>query len=268
MQLSTEAAPSTAPSRIEPERQQKDHLCGPFHAARVLRDIAGTESGGEPLDQDLVALHAGTALPARAVGPQVPPGAASHRGCRFGLPRVEPERSGTSPSGLATALTELSGGRLVCVPVSGAWTAVAVERLVADACALGARLLANIRTGLLWASRPPREALIGALSGTGPEAPPAADWDTGHFVELVELVRGRAGALVIVQDSYPTLGWNGTHLQPPGALAAALMRGDGRDGGVLAVVSPQAAPAATALVGSLGLATQMWDNSSEGDRDR
>ena len=39
--------------------------------------------------------------------------------------------------------------------------------------------------------------------------PPPADWDTGHFVELAQLLRGRRGALVLVRDSYPTLGWAG-----------------------------------------------------------
>ena len=75
--------------------QQKDNLCGPFHAARILRDAGLSESGGEPLDQDLVALRAGTVLPVREDGPQVPPGALSITAYRYELPRVDPAASGS-----------------------------------------------------------------------------------------------------------------------------------------------------------------------------
>jgi hypothetical protein len=242
------------------ERQQKDNLCGPFHIARILRESGLSEWEGEPVDQDLVALRAGTVLPEREVGPQVPPGAINRRDYRFELPRADQSYAGTSAAGLAAALTELSGGRLSCVPVSGTWSAGAVERLVSEGRTSGWRLIANIRTGLLWASRPPLEALLGALAGQEPLQAPAPDWDVGHFIELVHVVQGQVGALVIVQDSYPSLGWRGTYLQPPAALAAALMRGDGRSGGVLVVVAPEAASAVEELVGELGLAPEIWDN--------
>jgi hypothetical protein len=243
------------------ERQQKDNLCGPFHAARLLREELGvTEFDGEPLDQDLVALHAGTLLPDHDVGPQVPPGAVNLRDYRFALARADEARAGTTAAGLAAALAELSGGRLVVVPVSGSWTPEVVERLVVGGRGAGARLIANVRTGLLWGSRPSLEVLLDALEGRLPADAPAADWNAGHFVELVQLVRGQGGALAVVRDSYPSLGWGGTHLQPPAALAAALLRGDGRGGGVLAVTGPDEAPAIEQLVTELGLATEMWDN--------
>ncbi len=242
------------------ERQQKDSLCGPFHAARVLHDAGVSERDGEPVDQDLVALRAGTLLPVAEVGPQVPPGATNWREYRYVLGRAEPERGGTSPGGLARAIEELSGGRLVCVPLSGTWSASTVERLLERAAGSRARLIANLRSGLLWGSRPPIEALLAALDGFELTDPPAADWDAGHFVELVQSLRGRRGTLVLVRDSYPSLGWMGCHLQPPAALAAALMRGDGRSGGVIGVGSADAAPAIEQLAIELGLRTEFWDN--------
>ncbi|HSO97979.1 MAG TPA: hypothetical protein VLP43_03435 [Solirubrobacteraceae bacterium] len=264
MHSSTETPSSTALADAGLQLQQKDNLCGPFHAARTLRDIGVTEWEGAPVDQDLVALHAGTALPEREIGPQVPPGAANLRDYRYELPRVEQAASGTSPAALAAAISELSGGRLVCVPVSGAWSTEVVERLVLEGRTIGARLMANIRSGLLWGSRPPLDLLIGRLAGEDAAHPPGADWDVGHFVELAEVVCGRRGALVVVQDSYPTLGWNGTHLQPPGALAAALSRGDGKQGGVLAVSAPELETAVRELVAEVGMSSEMWDNSSTG----
>jgi hypothetical protein len=121
-------------------------------------------------------------------------------------------------------------------------------------------LIANVRTGLLWGSRPPVEALLEALDGADVAEPPPADWDVGHFVELVGLVRGRGGSLLVVRDSYPALGYRGIHLQPPAALAAALNRDDGRQGGVLAVIEPRGAGAVEAVASELGLKTEMWDN--------
>jgi hypothetical protein len=229
------------------ESQQKDYLCGPFHAARLLRDH------GVAVDQDLVALRAGTSC---AVDGEVPPGAVSYRDYRFEFPRADLEQAGTSPRGLAAAIEGLSEGALVCVPLSGPWSADAVSAVLG----LEARLIANLRTGLLWGSRPPLEALLAVLDGRPVAEPPPADWDVGHFVELVQLVRARRGSLVVVRDSYAALGYNGVHLQPPAVLAAALNRDDGRRGGVLAVLEPHGARAVQTLATEQGLRTEMWDN--------
>jgi hypothetical protein len=91
---------------------------------------------------------------------------------------------------------------------------------------------------------------------------PPPDWDAGHFVELAMLIRGPKNALVAVRDSYPTLGWNGHHLQPPRVVAAALLRGDGRQGGVLAIVPRHKTDSAAALVAELGLQVGTWNNGS------
>jgi hypothetical protein len=213
-----------------------------------------------------VALRARTVLPAREDEPQVPPGAVSLTDYRHPLPLVEPELAGTSAADLAAALEELSDGRVGCVPLSGdAWGGGIVERLVDRARSIDARLIANIRTGRLWGSRPPAELLIAWLEGDDlPAPPPEADWDVGHFVELSAVVRGRARehALIVVRDSYPTLGWDGHHLQPPDVVAAALRRDDGHGGGVLAVVPGERADDAVALAAELGLDIEMWDNGT------
>jgi hypothetical protein len=237
----------------------------------VLHDIGVTEWEAEPLDQDLVAVHAGATLPEVEVGRQVPPGAENLRDYRFELPRGDQAHSGTPVRGLAAAIEKLSAGRLACVPLSGEWTAARVQALLdgvgglptlAGADAPRPRLIANVRTGRFWCSRPPLELLLAVLEGEEVAKPPAPDWDAGHFVELMQLLRGRRGALVLVRDSYPTLGWDGVHLQPPAAVAAALTRGDGRGGGVLAVVPPQGVAELERLGCELGLHVKMWDNRS------
>jgi len=242
--------------------QQKDNLCGPFHAARVLREAGIVSWDGEELDQDLMALESGTVLPEVEEGPQVPPGAVSFRDYRLDLPRAPAAESGTSAGGLARAIEQAAAGALRCVPLRGPWSTAAVERLVEAAPDLGARLLANVSTAPLWGSRPPLEALLAQLDGESPDTPPAPDWEVGHFVELCRLLRGGGGSLVLVVDSYPSLGWMGRHLQPPAALAAALERGDGREGGVLVVAPPESADGVAALAAELGLELALWDNGT------
>src|SRR5438128_11770029 len=133
----------TAPGQGQ-AAQQKDNLCGPFWAARLLAD-AGIETwDGEQLDEDLVALRAGTFLPEPDDG-SVPPGAESRTGYRFELPRVEPALSGTAAGRLAEAIEGASRGILRCVPIRRAWTEQRVSELVDGA--RGARLIANVRTG-------------------------------------------------------------------------------------------------------------------------
>ena len=237
------------------ERQQRDHLCAPFCAARALRDI------GLAVDEDELARRAQTVLPDRQVTDAVPPGAANLTGYPAGLATGPPERAGTAAAPLAEAIEAVTDGAVRCAGVHGEWSADAVQRVVEEGRALGARLLANLRTGLLWASRPPVAASLAQLEGEGaPDVAP--DWDAGHFVELLALVRGPGGALVVVHDTYPTLGFDGHHLQPPAALAAALRRDDGRQGGVLAIASPQSVAPIEALAARLGLHNGMWDNGT------
>jgi hypothetical protein len=59
---------------------------------------------------------------------------------------------------------------------------------------------------------------------------------------------------VLVHDSYPTLGQNGRHLQPTRLVVAALQRGDGREGGILAI-NPSADLRRIANIG-------LWDNGT------
>jgi hypothetical protein len=240
--------------------QQKDNLCGAFCAARVLAGFGVERWDGEAVDEDLLALRAGSLLPDDPSG-SLPPGAASRADYRYELATVPAERCGTAAGPLAETIERASAGALRAVPVRGAWSAERVEGLVDGAAGHGARLVANLRTGAFWGSRPPLEALLAELAGRPGEGPPA-DWDVGHFCELAMLVRGPGGALVLVHDTYPGFGWDGHHLQPPRGVAAALERGDGREGGVLAVVPTAGAAAIEALAGGLGLDVGIWDNGT------
>ena len=241
--------------------QQKDNLCGPFWAARLLNESGFNTWDGQAIDQDLVALRAGTVLPDPSTNPEVPPGALSNAAYRHKLPLAPLAQSGTSARGLAQVIEAASAGELRCVPLRGVWNVDRVERLVDEGHQLGARLIANVCTGRLWGAGAAAEILVAELDGR-PVQDPAPDWDVGHFVEMVMLLRGPVRSLVVVHDSYPSLGRGGFHVQPPRVLASALLRGDGREGGVL-VVAPRARAAATVdLAADLGLEIAFWNNGT------
>ena len=96
-----------------------------------------------------------------------------------------------------------------------------------------------MQTGSFWGSHPTAAQLAAYLERGDLEAGPPADWSVGHFVGLLGLDEGRAGALVTVADTYPAIGLGGVHLQPVEAVASALA---GR--GVLVIAEPDVARSA------------------------
>jgi hypothetical protein len=86
------------------------------------------------------------------------------------------------------------------------------------------------------------------------DAGPPPDWAVGHFVGLLGLDEGRAGALVMVADTYPAIGLGGIHLQPVERVVASL---EGR--GVLDIAEPDVAARVAEAAGGAG---ELWDNGS------
>jgi len=236
------------------ERQQKDNLCGCFWASLVLR------ASGVEADQDEVAVAAGAILPGGDPQTHVAPGATPRNDYRVEL-EIDPAPgvAGTSASAVARAIERLSGNGLAAIPVAGPWSAESVAELM-EASA-DATLIANVCTGRFWGSRPGPATVLAHLRGEAVEPPPA-DWDVGHFVNLAALVRGPAGALVVVRDTYQELGVAGHHLQPPDRIAAALRRDDGHEGGVLAVAGSALAAGLRGRLEGLGFELRHWHNGT------
>ena len=241
---------------------QKDQLCGPFWGALVLT------AAGRPTDQDEVALRAGTTLAEGDPAQWLPPGASPRTDYSRSIPiSLEEPSAGTSASGLARSIEELSANALKVIPVAGPWTASTVAGLVELAASEvpECTLVANLRTGHLWGSRPPARLLLDHLIGL-PVEPPAADWDCGHFLAIAASLSGPGGTLIALRDTYPELGWGGYHLQPSPVVAAALERGDGHEGGVICVCEASVAGAFARELEVRGFALRYWDNGTpDGD---
>jgi hypothetical protein len=233
------------------ELPQKDELCGCFWATLALR-----LHGEGPVDQDAVALLAGSAITSHGHQHVLPFGQAGRSDFRVQLPVSEDDdASGTSAHGVVRAVEELAAMRLAALPVTGLGTPAlrALLRAAAEGTAPVA-LVANVHTGAFWGSHPSAPQLAAYLERGDLAAGPPADWSVGHFVGLVGLSEGRAGALVTVADTYPAIGLGGVHLQPVETVASAL---DGR--GVLVIAEPDVARRVADAAGGAG---ELWDNGS------
>ena len=246
------------------ELPQRDDLCGAFCGALALHAAGISEHGGQPVDQDAVALAAGSVVSALADSGSLPAGEGGRRDYRLALPFVEnPSVSGTTAAGLLRALAQLSDGELAAVPYSGPWTPATLGGLfdVVSELERPVTLVANFATHHLWGSHPDANQLLGYLL-EGEQGGPPPDWDVGHFACLIGRVRGPGGSLYAVADTYPSLGRGGVHLQPQERLAAALERRDMPAGGVIVVASAEDAEAVRSGAGALGLLEGPWDNGT------
>lgn len=246
------------------ELPQRDDLCGAFCAALALRAGGIDDHEGEPVDQDAVALAAGSVVSAIGDASSLPRGEHGRRDYRLALPFLEDAaRSGTTAEGVVAAVRELSAGALLSIPYSGPWTADTLEGLFDALVGLErpAALVANLATRHLWGAGPTLAQLLGFLFEGRAEGPPA-DWDVGHFVCVVGRIRGPRGSLYAVADTYPSLGCGGLHLQPQERLAAALDRRDMPAGGAIAVVVAVDAPAVRSAAAERGLVEGLWDNGT------
>jgi hypothetical protein len=246
------------------ELPQRDDLCGAFCGALVLHAAGVENAGGEPLDQDAVALAAGSVVSAIADVSNLPHGEPGRRDYRLSLPFVaDAAVSGTTAAGLRGAIEALGGGRLAAIPYSGPWTASTLAGLFEAAAALAhpVALLANLATRHLWGGRPTASQLLGYLLDGDLEGPPP-DWDVGHFTCVFGRLQGPGGSLYGVADTYPALGNGGVHLQPGERLAAAIARPEMPAGGAIAVASAHDAPAIRAAAKRLALVEALWDNGT------
>jgi hypothetical protein len=246
------------------ELPQRDDLCGAFCGALALRAAGIDGADGEPLDQDAVALAAGSVVGALSDAGHLPHGETGRRDYRLAIPLIADSAvSGTTAGGLRAAIEELSAGRLAAIPYSGPWTAQTLAGLFDAAAALErpVTLVVNLATRYLWGGHPRAEELLAYLLDGDAEGPPA-DWQVGHFACVFARLRGPRGSLYVVADTYPALGDGGVHVQPQERLAAAIERRELPAGGVIVVADARDAPAVRASAAALGLVERLWDNGT------
>jgi len=246
------------------ELPQRDDLCGAFCGALALSAAGIGERRGEPLDQDAVALAAGSIVSGMREPGTLPHGELGRRDYRLSIPTIDDhDVSGTTATGVRDAIAQLSDGALEAIPYSGPWSADTLAGLYELVAALAhpVTLVVNFATRHLWGSHPTVNQLLAYLYDGDGDGPPT-DWDVGHFACVFARVRGPRGSLYGVADTYPALGDRGIHLQPQEQLAAALERRDMPSGGMFAVVDASDAAAVRAGAAAVGLVEAIWDNGT------
>lgn len=254
---------------------QPDNLCGPYWVATLLQ--AASEGGGGSegssvghlLWPERVAVAARTSVPRGDPATWLPPGEPSRTSYRLPIPvATEATLSGTSVPGMLDAVEEVTEGAFRLLPLRGRqgrrFDAEAVEALLDLLFAhptWEATPILNLRSGKLWGSRVPLVAALGFLWGEE-ATPPEPDWDVGHYLTVAGIVRGPRRSLVLVRDTYSSLGWDGYHLQPPEAVAAALRRDDGREGGCLLFLRARDHEEAERSFQEAGFVIGVWDNGT------
>jgi hypothetical protein len=243
---------------------QRDDLCGAFCGALALHAAGIERHGSDRIDQDTVALAAGSVVSAVPDPGHLPLGERGRRDYRLQPPSIaDGAISGTTPAGLVSAIAAVSDGQLTAIPYSEPWTAETVAGLfdLAAGLARPVTLVANLATRQLWGSRVRTEQLLGyLLHGTEPAA--RADWDVGHFVCVIGRISGPGGSLYGVADTYPSLGSGGLHAQPAERLVLSLQRPDMPAGGMIVIVCSEDAAAVRGGAAELELVEGLWDNGS------
>lgn len=240
--------------------QQHDNLCGPYWVALLLR-VYGKLS----VSTEQAASLAGSILPIGDPTTWVPKGVRPRHDYSVALPQTDClQDAGTAAAGLIEAVSSASRDKFSLIPLKADWSEKQVEALVSlcqDNSDWVTVPICNLQTGSLWGSALPLGDAIAYLQGVEIQ-PPLADWNVGHFVVLAGKIRGAARSLLIVQDTYPEFGWDGYHLQPAEAIAAALNRNDGSEGGVFLFVATQYKAEVEAKSKEKGFAIASWDNGT------
>ena len=249
------------------ELPQKDELCGSFCTLLALR-----AAGLEIADQDTVALAAGAVLPPAGYDhlAALPEGEQGRSDYRIELPVID----GRRPGGHLGAGPGAGGERAQRRRPDGASRRRAVAaghgcRNAADRRRrgtgerrpepghrrpLGLATAALGTAGTTW----PRATIRWARRRTGRSGTSPAAWDA---------IRGAAGTLVVIADTYASLGWNGIHLQPIERVAASLRRDMlPSSGGALLIVPSARAGAVGAALGSAGLTVASLGQRQPGRR--
>lgn len=250
------------------ELPQKNDLCGAFWGCLALRQQGydRTPDDGDVLDQDSVGTRAGSTLPLRPEEEELPPGEEGRTDYRLEFPLMEDtKKSGTSIQGAIRAVGAISEGGLDAVTVSGPFETDDVRRIFAVMREVGepGAVVLNVGTRYFWSAHASEAQLAEYLATGDPAVGPDPDWDVGHFVGAAGTVQGAAGELVLICDTYPTLGPGGLHFQPIENVAHALRRPDiPGDGGLVLYLPSEAAAEARDRLAAQGFTIGMWDNGS------
>ena len=250
---------------------QRPATCGAYVLTYVLPARGFTELEGQPLGaEDYMAHLARVTITARE----------DPATYRFPVDvSADPSQQGTSPEGVARAVAIASGGRLATIPVPGRDASgrpqLDTHRWDGLLDALAPRFLEgaidvvfNYDTDQLLAAR---DEAYNAQTLGRPDASaviPRDRWGVGHFAAMATLWRRPSGERwMVLLNSFKERAFAGVEPQPAELMRRAVVRDDGRGGGVLLLLPTDDARRLIQELEAIGLVVRMWTNDSPAPRD-
>lgn len=194
---------------------------------------------------------------------------------RYRLPFSEVDSElGTSAEGVKLACETATEGQVIAVPVPSRCGATIffdpfrfdrlLSSILKNASDWDAQVILNYRTDRLLDPNHSRYTLGNILAHSDDAAYFELDrWSVGHFVTMAGAIRfAPETCWIVIRDTYKNKGFKGYHLQPVERLRQALVRDDGREGGVMIIVPRSRAAEVEESVRQIGLELAVWDNGS------
>lgn len=270
---------------------QRPSTCGAF-ALSYLLPVLGfpCHYGHDLAAEDYLAHLAGVVVedwevgPSREIGERVARGELGEAEARVRYPTQwyrfpvrassDPTRQGTAPDGIARAVAVGTAGALASVPIAGRtadgdvqltperWDRL-LDLLHRNVVGWHLHAILNYEANQMLA---PQSAEYRPAALRDPRVlnrVPRDTWGVGHFAGLGGLWQRPSGAWwLLLLDTYKARGFDGYQPQPAELMRQALVRDDGRGGGVLLVIPTDAVESLADAVVALGITPAMWDNGS------
>ncbi|AGK60218.1 hypothetical protein Asulf_00183 [Archaeoglobus sulfaticallidus PM70-1] len=178
--------------------------------------------------------------------------------------------SGIGPEGLVLACEKATNGRISCIPVPSRkgneiyFTKEKFSQLIDYILSeKEVEVVLNYHTSKLLDPNGKFYFLERIIEfNEHPEFFEKWKWNVGHFVGFAGVVEFENSRWILIRDTYKKYGFNGYHLQPEECVRNALLRDDGREGGMLIVVESERKEEIEESLKELGLKISLWDNGS------
>ena len=183
---------------------------------------------------------------------------------------AEYSESGISPKGLVVACDKVTNGEVSCIPLPSKkgktvyFTKKKFSKLINFILSESqVEVILNYHTSKLIDPNGKFYSLDRIIEfNEYPEFFEKWKWNVGHFVGFAGVVEFENSRWLIIRDTYKNYGFNGYHLQPEEYVRKALLRGDGREGGIMLVVKSEKKEKIEKSIVEMGLKVELWDNGS------
>jgi hypothetical protein len=270
---------------------QRPSTCGVYALQFLLPAYGvGLGSSSERTEEDYLAYLAGTVLEpdekaaSRTIQEKIDAGILDPQAARreygavwYRFPMSEsddPSATGTSPKGTVRATRTASENRVDAIPIpsrlpggeiqltDGRWSAI-LDLVGQPKGSMRVSVIFNYQSDLLLKPDSPAYTFEHLSQPDFSLSAPKDDWGVGHFAALAAIWNHPDGSRwPILFETYKKRGLAGYQPQPSELMREALIRNDGRAGGLLLITLASDASRLSTMIDELGLSSAFWDNGS------